>query len=631
MSMDLSNVAASMAYPDDSRKDWRNIKYGRLIPTESYADQPKVVFTEDGAWLCCITTGIGLEGEAGQHVVTVRSTDEGRTWTEPAAVEPPDGPEASYACLLKVPSGRIYCFYNHNSDNIREIAVDPRGLENYVGPPVYPDGKVRRVDSIGYYVFKFSDDNGKSWGSSRYVVPVRETEIDRQNVYSGTVRFHWNVANPFVHEGSAYVSLHKVGGFGPGFFIRNEGILLKSSNILTESDPGKIVWETLPDGEIGIRAPEGAGPISGEHSYVVLSDGSFYSVFRTISGYSACAYSRDGGHIWSASEYARFGEGRRIKNPRAATFAWKTGNGRYLYWFHNHGGPAIPAGMRHNGSYGYEYRNPAWLCSGREVDTDMGRAIRWSEPEIVLYDDDPFVRISYPDCFEAGSQTFIAETQKNVARIHPVDARFLEILFEQSERKRITAEGLVAEYCESDGTIPGHIPAPEFPPFLRHDQLKADFGTENLRTGLSLEIVFSASEPNPGQTLLDSMTTDGKGLLLSLSTLGRLSLLVSDGQTRNSWLCDSGSVFPGRKHHVTVIIDVGPRVILYVFDGRLQDGGEERQFGWGRLSSDLQGVNGAREFRVSPDGGITIHGLRIYDRPLMVSEAVGNYRAETGM
>ena len=37
--------------------DWRNIVNGLEIPTVSYSDQPFVVKADDGAWLCCVTTG----------------------------------------------------------------------------------------------------------------------------------------------------------------------------------------------------------------------------------------------------------------------------------------------------------------------------------------------------------------------------------------------------------------------------------------------------------------------------------------------------------------------------------------------------------------------------------------------
>ena len=270
-------------------RDWRHVSNGRVIPAAHYCDQPYIVKTDDGAWLCAVTTGTGREGAPGQHIITMRSTDCGRTWSEPVAPEPSDGPESSYAVLLKVPGGRVYCFYNHNTDNIREVRADD---------PPFKGGICKRVDSLGYFVFKYSDDHGRTWSPARYGIPVREMEIDRKNIYRGKVRFFWNVGRPFICGNKAFVPLHKVGGFGEGFFTGSEGVLLKSDNIMQENNPDKIRWETLPDGEMGLRAPKGGGSISEEQSYIVLSDGSFCCVYRTVDGHPAESYSRDGGSIF---------------------------------------------------------------------------------------------------------------------------------------------------------------------------------------------------------------------------------------------------------------------------------------------------------------------------------------------
>lgn len=208
--------------------DPRHISNGYVIPCERYCDQPYVVRTDDGAWLCVLTTGRSVEGERGQHVVATRSTDTGKTWSEPVDIEPADGPEASYAVLLKTPSGRVYALYNHNTDNLRAVKADA---------PPYKGGLCRRVDSLGCFVFKFSDDGGRTWSPQRYVIPVREFAIDRENAYQGKVRFFWNAGKPFVRSGTAYVPLRKAGGSGHGFFTRSEGVFLRSDNLLTEQDP----------------------------------------------------------------------------------------------------------------------------------------------------------------------------------------------------------------------------------------------------------------------------------------------------------------------------------------------------------------------------------------------------------
>ena len=63
---------------------------------------------------------------------------------------------------------------------------------------------------------------------------------------------------PFIYHGVAYVPLHKVGGFGEGFMTRSEGVVLASNNLLAEDDPNQIRWETLPDGDVGLRTPPAA-------------------------------------------------------------------------------------------------------------------------------------------------------------------------------------------------------------------------------------------------------------------------------------------------------------------------------------------------------------------------------------
>ncbi|MCK5738513.1 exo-alpha-sialidase [bacterium] len=406
------SISLAVAFPTDHR----NIENGWRIPTEGYADQPYIIKTDDNAWLCAVTTGWGEEGETGQHIISSRSTDFGQTWETPVDVEPSDGPEASYSVLFKTPSGRIFVFYNHNTDNVRRVKAD--------NPP-YKDGWCYRVDSQGYFVFKFSDDHGCSWSDRRFPLPMRLMDIDRENAYGGEIRFFWNVGKPFSLQGSVYVPLCKVGGFGDGFFTRNEGVLLKSDNLLTEPDLEKFRCETLPDGEAGLRTPPGGGPIAGEHSYAVLSDGTFYVVYRSVDGHPVCAYSRDGGHTWTKPRYQVFADGRKMRHPRAANFIWKCRNEKYLYWFHNHGGTW------------YDDRNPAWLCGGVEVDSPEGKIIHWSQPEIVLYDDDPLIRMSYPDFIEENGRYFISETQKEKARIYELDPALLHALWGQSNRRKL--------------------------------------------------------------------------------------------------------------------------------------------------------------------------------------------------
>jgi hypothetical protein len=312
-------------------------------------------------------------------------------------------------------------------------------------------------------------------------------QIDRENPYGGKVRYFWNVGRPFTHTGAAYVPLHKVGGFGRNFITRSEGVLLKSANILTEAEPDKITWATLPDGDVGLRTPPGGGPIAEEQSFCVLSDGSFYCVYRTIDGHPACSYSRDGGHTWSTPQYARYADGRLIKHSRAANFVWKCSNGKYLYWFHNHGGRS------------YEDRNPAWLCGGVEVDSPAGRIITWSEPEIVLYDDDTFVRMSYPDLIEDGGRFFLTETQKDTARVHPVDRALLEGLWGQADNRKVATEGIVLDLPVHGNSMPESVAMPPLPAFTASGLALAGHETKDLRSGLAVDLWRDVRGDRAGQ------------------------------------------------------------------------------------------------------------------------------------
>lgn len=176
-----------------------------------------------------------------------------------------------------------------------------------------------------------------------------------------------------------------------GFFTSNEGVLLESPNLFDVDDPSDAIWNTLPDDEIGLRTPPGGGPISEEHHYVVLSDGSFYSLSRTVDGYPVFTTSRDRGHIWDIPEYVRYANGRYVKNPRGPAFIFKCRNGKYLLWFYNNGGNYISEHPRRLTSMAFFNRNPVWVSGGTEIDTDQGKTILWSQAEILFYCDDPIL------------------------------------------------------------------------------------------------------------------------------------------------------------------------------------------------------------------------------------------------
>lgn len=613
--------------------DLRHIATGTEIPSEGYCDQPYVVVNKDGTWTCVMTTGVGHEGQHGQHVVSAIAADHGKTWEGVFDIEPGDGPEASWVMPLLVPeTGRIYVFYTYNKDNLREITTKD-------------GGKIERVDSLGTHAYRYSDDGGRTWSRERYEIPMRTFEYDRRNATGGEVMFFWGVGKPFVHKGAAYVCISKIGNFGEGFFTENEGILFKSDNLLTEHDPSKHTWETLPDGEKGLRTPEGGGPIAGEFNATPMADGSLFGTYRTVDGWSCHGYSRDDGHTWETG-YMTYGPGQRlVKNPRSANFVRRFSNGKYLYWFCFHGGEVLGREARNDPWKAYAHRNPIWMCGGIEKDG----YIHWSQPELILYDDKIGNRMSYPDFIEDNGRFFFTETQKLIARVHEFDPALLAAMWNFDEPPAVASEGLALDLAGDACRNGATADMPELPALYNREGDHRDDGTLNTsllsdqeiesRGGFSLELWVRFDDLESWQVLFDTRNERGDGLLVQLTDRGAVSLTMascaydtpgarwSNGGVQCSWECDHGLLEAGKLHQILFIVDGGPKLIMPMVDGQLCDGGKERQFGWGRFHPNFRDPNGAPQATLAPTLHGTLARVRLYDRYLFANEGAANYAA----
>lgn len=589
------------------RFDEREIVTGKLIPTQFYADQPYWTATRDGGLLCVVTTGLGHEGTRGQHVLSMKTFDQGKTWENVVPVEDPSGPESSWGVPFTAPNGRVFVFYVHNTDDLRDLPADD---------PPYPGGLTQRMDSHGYYAFRWSDDHGRTWSKERGLLPVREFEIDRENSTGGRVRLFWNVGRAFSWEESLFLPLHKVGGLGEGWFTRSEGAFLRSDDLFKKANPLEAAWTTLPDGDRGIRAPAGGGPIAEEHSTVTLSDGSFFTVFRTIDGHPGCAYSRDQGASWEASQYMRFAEGRLMKHPRAANFVWKLRDGGYLYFFHNHGGKYLREQPERR-TLAYVGRNPVWFCRGWEIDTKEGKSLQWSEPEIGLYDDDPMVRISYPDCIETEDGILFTETQKAVARVHRISPDVVAALSADPDLRgaRLADAELLLDWRREGAPLEVLMPA--LPAFVARD-LEPPYGGKRLREGFALDLTIRVD--GPGSTpLARNRGDDGSGLQLEWTREGTLRIRLCDGQTEVSWESDPVPGGSG-EFRLTVNVDGGSNTIAFYRDGIFNDGEDWRQYGWGRISPFFRNEYAGKRLEFFGSDTAVISSMRIYNRFLTSAE-----------
>jgi len=554
-------------------KDWRYLPNGSLLHKDTYVDQPYVTILNDGSWLCVYTTNAAHEGGKGQHIACRVSKDQGKTWGESVRIEEP-GPESkSWSMPFKTKFGRVYVFYSYNGDKVHSLGAR----------------KNIREDMLGWYCFKYSDDGGQTW-SERYRLPMRKSAIDYMNQWKGDVQIFWGVGKPVRVGKGMMFGFSRIGEY---MLEYSEGWFYYCKNIDKQKDPDKLKWELLPEGDYGVRSPVW-GSIQAEHCVIQLDNGDLCTSFRTTQGVPLEAYSKDGGKTWSEPEPPKNYLGRNLRNSRANTKLWKSEvNGKYLMWYHN------------NGEKNFYHRNPAWVSAGIEKN---GRII-WSQPEILLYKDFRGRGMSYPDLIQQDGEYWVTQTQKTEARCHKIPTEFLEKIWHQHEISATVTDGLIASWSPAEAQDSIQLPT--------LDQSSGFTATVRLKLNLDMA---------KGTILIDSRNENGKGFWMETSDYYSVKFSVSDGNKTSSWTSDP-NILQVRSHteqEVTVIADFQAKVILFVVDGVLSDGGNYRPFGWGRIDKDLKNVS-TTWLRIDQNRK-TITNVLIFDRPLMVTEVIGNYR-----
>jgi hypothetical protein len=423
-----------------------------------------------------------------------------------------------------------------------------------------------RADMLGWYCYRYSDDGGHTW-SSRYRLPLRVTAADRGNDWEGAHQIFWGICKPIVSQGDVFFTFTKLGKY---MLDLGEGWLYRSPNLLTERDPAKLVWEMLPEGDHGIRHPE-FGSIQEEHNIVALDNGDLFCIYRTTLGHPAVSYSRDRGATWSTPEIAAYAPGGQpIKHPRACPRVWKVREGHYLLWFHNHGGQS------------YQERNPVWISAGRERDG----FIHWSPPEILLYDPEVDTRISYPDLIVTeDNRYFFTETQKEIARVHEAEASLLESLW-------------------------SHLALEDETHFIDLAQEDWGHGAEGLTISLPKPVDGTQHE-----VLLSTLDDDG-GVEVACVEGNVLRLTLDDGAQRILW--ESDPLPESREVLADIIVDREAGIVLFVIDGRVCDGGAQRQYGWRHIPPELGDIPVRGERHVVWPSAIRVSwvlGRLEYNRP----------------
>lgn len=568
-------IATSVIVSAQKETDWRYIGNGDFLHKDGYVDQPYVVKLENGKWLCVFTTGIGEEGDRGQHIVCKTSADYGKTWSQGIRIEEPAKESSSWAMPYLTKYGRVYVFYNYNGEKVHTFPGQKKEI---------------RDDTYGWFCYKYSDDEGKTW-SKRYRLPVRTVNVDLHNNWKGKVQIQWGVGEPVDVDGGMMLGFSKIGWY---IMSNSEGWFFKCTNINHQKDPELLDWIMLPEGEEGLQN-ESYSTIHEEHNLVQMNNGTLYSVNRTEAGTPMESYSYDRGRTFTLPMPIKYHTGSIIKHPRANVRVWKCKNGKYILWHHN------------NGNWWWKDRNPGWLSGGKEVD---GKIV-WTQPEIAVYDDVVKTIISYPDLIEQDGRYWITETQKSVGRSHEIPAEFMDMLWKQFDISELAKKGLVLNMHGKDLKENKEIELPKIENFSDDD-------------GFTIDLITSgkAVKNLPEGTMLldnrDSIT--GKGISVSYGEFFNVVFTMCDGEKTVTYKTDPGLLSPYKNNRITLIVDNGPRIIRSVVNEIACDGGKFRDYGWNFFDKALGDVNSGKATHSR------IVALKFYDRPLYNTEAIGNHR-----
>jgi hypothetical protein len=336
-----------------------------------------VVAVPSGVFLA-FWTQASVENAPDQRVVSSRSADRGRTWSEPIEI---DGPKpgdpagtglASWEFPVVAPSvlpgkrARVYCFYNKNL-----------GVNDAC------------EDTTGALRCRWSDDDGLTWSRRTLDYRIASSALSHPDP---AVPASWIVYQvPFVTPAG-----HVLAGFtrwasnavdpGTGMFERSSEIcFLRFENILSEPDPEKLVVTTWPQSPHGLRVPAGGGlakSVAQEPTVQALSDGRLLCVMRTLTGEVYFALSADDGRTWDEPKPLCYEpRGEPLLNPIAPCPLYRFADGRFFLVFYNNDGSgnggAGPTDYKRN-------RSPAWFTLGEEIPGHPTHPIRFAQPRVLL-------------------------------------------------------------------------------------------------------------------------------------------------------------------------------------------------------------------------------------------------------
>lgn len=528
--------------------DARNVDSAPLfLPADESREAVSVLPTANNGILLATTEQFGQEKHASLLVRNMQKDLKPhpfvveRGWTE-----------ISRPVLFRTPYGRIYLFYTLNGDRIFSCPGQTQPLETI--PPAW-------------LMYRFSDDEGASWSTNSFRIPLRVTTFDRLNPWGGKYQRVCNGISAVQYKDTFLLPFTKMGTWPAN---ESEGWILRSENLLTERNPGLVRFHQFPEGDCGIRFSQMETEQTDHRLDLVSSDRLFFSA----AGERGSAYceSPDGGKSWSSQKQFRFSlHGKKIRNGGRLPLHFSTPKGSDVLLFS-----------------GTEARkNPGiYFCSTGVNQTDAKYV--WSQPELALYSLDPMKSV----------QQLMRCTVGNSSRWMGLNA--------MGEVFCLTDDKTVAE---------------EKPLSLRKS-IPSAFGS--LRHGGFSVVLEAAFSELPEWLTFFSTLDPVRGVSISRvpsrRTNPQLRIDLYDGDLRASWTTDAAALPAKGVGRIAFSCDFRARLLTVIADGSFCDGGNRHQ-GWLRLPVGMGSVAGAHP-KINP----LVRNFELFDRPISTAEAVSMTR-----
>ena len=664
----LAHVPAPPPPSQDPKDDSRWIPNGAVLRSGGYSCQPYCSVLPDGVWSCVMTyihAPVWIEGQPGEHMVSMRTKDQGKTWDDFVTIEPysnvTTGQVSAYGSIAARKDGsRVFSLWIQNVHNI----------SNLPGQPSSP--KTFRADMLGNFVWKYSDDQGLTWSEQHYIIPVPFNYIETINSFSkvkngtGDVQIMWEVDHlKTMSDGTLLFAFTKIGTYDVA--PPEEIFILSSKNILTEDDPTLVVWDMWPHGDHGIGAvgaPDDPTIITEEpHVVPIMNDKMLYIVWRTSQGYMGHTQTKKGAEgdfssfeNWELSTFAeylptwadQYVNASWVKHPRGPLSPKQQPNGLVLMTFYN----TAPLGafathMKVND------RNNMWLTVGHEMTNDKtGRTtLMWTQPELALYERDHTRGHGYPDVItDLDGSIYITETYKSTpqseAKTHTVDMRLVDMLYQQRTINETTERDLFVNLTQARVVFSKGDISP-LPNFYKYNGNQYGFSVD-VWISPSKSVTDTAMATAAPIVLVSAFDTamatavnggggsgSGGGMSVHYFKLNGTAQLTMIDQTNNRVEFSTDPICSQRlmdvatePHHLGIIVDGGPKMIQFVVDGKLCDGGPDLKHwpnghhlideNFGDIGKNVNGMT--VNLDIVQDG-------HLYNRSLFVTEMIGNWRA----